>query len=155
MKFLKGFATFCFGGLAYGLLEICWRDSTHISMFFAGGLCYLIISAVDGLEIFGGGFLAEAPVCALAITAVELAAGLVVNVGMGLCVWDYSALPLNFMGQICLPFSAIWFALSVPAIVVSRLMKCFVFGEELPALRLLPERRKKSAAPQIEARHRR
>ena len=27
-------------------------------------------------------------------------------------VWDYSGVPLNFLGQVCVPFSLIWFALS-------------------------------------------
>jgi len=30
-------------------------------------------------------------------------------------VWDYSHIPLNFLGQICLPFSGAWFMLYFPA----------------------------------------
>lgn len=55
---------------------------------------------------------------ALAITAVELAIGYVVNVRLGWAVWDYSALPLNLMGQICLPFTAVWLLLSIPGIAL-------------------------------------
>ena len=141
MRLLKSAAIFSFGGLAYGLAEIIWRDETHISMFFVGGLCYLIISAIDSLPIFGGCLLFEAPLFALAITAVEFTSGVVINLWLGLGVWDYSELPLNLLGQICLPFSAIWLWLSVPAAMSARLLKNYLFGEPLPPLRFIPRKK--------------
>lgn len=142
MQVFKSLAIFTFGGLAYGLLEIFWRGETHISMFVVGGLCFLMISVIDSLPAFGGSLLLEAPVCALFVTAAELVSGIVVNLMMGLEVWDYSELPLNLWGQICLPFSAIWLGLSIPAALAARLMKHFMFDEELPELRLLPQIRR-------------
>ena len=53
----------------------------------------------------------QALACAALVTAVELAAGLILNIWLGLGVWDYSDLPGNFMGQICPQFAAIWFGL--------------------------------------------
>ena len=47
------------------------------------------------------------------ITAVELAAGLLVN--RGYHVWDYRQMPLNFLGQICLPYSLLWMPVSYGA----------------------------------------
>ena len=125
MRVLKALSVFAFGGLSYGLLEILYRGQTHISMFAVGGLCFLLITALDCLPFFGGGLLLEAPLCAAVITAVEFASGVLINIRLGLGVWDYSALPLNLMGQICLPFSAIWLGLSVPAIFASRLLRRF------------------------------
>lgn len=139
MKIIKPLGIFTFGGLAYGLLEIFWRGQTHISMFVVGGLCFLMISVIDSLPAFGGSLLLEAPICALGVTAAELVSGVIVNMSMGLEVWDYSDMPLNLWGQICLPFSAIWLALAIPAAIASRLLKHFVFEEELPVLRLLPQ----------------
>ena len=50
------------------------------------------------------------PVRALAgaavITGVELLAGLAANRQHQ--VWDYRDMPLNLMGQICLPYSLLW-----------------------------------------------
>ena len=145
MKLLKSLSVFTFGGLAYGMLEILWRGETHISMFVVGGLCFLMISVIDGLPAFGGSLLLEAPICALCVTAVELVSGVIVNMNMGLEVWDYSEVPLNLWGQICLPFSVIWLALAIPAALAARLMKHFMFGEELPELRLLPQIRSVAA----------
>ena len=52
---------------------------------------------------------------------VEFLFGLLVNRVLHLHVWDYSALPLNIMGQICLPFSLIWFVLTIPASALCKL----------------------------------
>ncbi|MDE6839119.1 MAG: putative ABC transporter permease, partial [Acutalibacter sp.] len=52
---------------------------------------------------------------------VALAAGLIVNTGLGLRVWDYSKMPLNLMGQVCLPYSLLWFGLTLPAMALCRL----------------------------------
>jgi uncharacterized membrane protein len=49
---------------------------------------------------------------AVCITAAELLAGLVLNVKLGLNIWNYSRLPYNLYGQICPAFSLIWFSLS-------------------------------------------
>lgn len=48
----------------------------------------------------------------LIITGIELLFGVVFNILLDEKVWDYSRVPLNFLGQICLPFSIAWFGLS-------------------------------------------
>ena len=48
----------------------------------------------------------------LIITTVELIFGIAFNLILREHVWDYSNVPLNFMGQICVPFSLLWFMLS-------------------------------------------
>ena len=45
------------------------------------------------------------------ITAVELVPGLLVN--QDFHVWDCRAVPGNFKGQICLPFSLLWLPVSI------------------------------------------
>jgi uncharacterized membrane protein len=37
-------------------------------------------------------------------------------------MWDYSTLPFNILGQICLPFSLIWIVLSFPAIKIDEIL---------------------------------
>ena len=41
----------------------------------------------------------------------ELLTGLAVN--QNYTVWDYRAMPLNFMGQICLTYSLLWVPVSL------------------------------------------
>ena len=57
------------------------------------------------------------------ITTIELLIGLIVNVWMGLGVWDYSHRPYNFMGQICLTTSFLWFLLCIPGFAASNIIK--------------------------------
>ena len=57
------------------------------------------------------------------ITAVEFVSGCVLNLGLGWHVWDYSAQPLNLMGQICPLFCLFWLLLSVPAVALCRFLR--------------------------------
>lgn len=50
------------------------------------------------------------------ITVLELIFGLLVN--RNYRVWDYRRMPLNFLGQICLPFTLLWVPLSLIAMVL-------------------------------------
>ncbi len=49
------------------------------------------------------------------ITAAEFAAGCILNLGLGLAVWDYSDMPFQLLGQICLPYSILWAVLAMVA----------------------------------------
>ncbi len=103
---------FCAGGAGYVALELAWRGRSHVSMFLAGGTCFLALgSLAPRLRRLGPALrsLAGSGV----ITAVELATGLAAN--RDFQVWDYRDLPGNFLGQICLPFSALWMPLSLGA----------------------------------------
>ena len=53
------------------------------------------------------------------ITFLELLTGLAVNGSYG--VWDYRAVPYNFLGQICLPFTLLWIPVSLGARELYRL----------------------------------
>lgn len=51
---------------------------------------------------------------------------------LGLGIWDYSNMPFNILGQICLPFSLLWVVLSACAIVIDDYERYWFFGEEKP-----------------------
>ena len=106
MAFLKKCLLFCIGGAAYVGLELLWRGYSHISMFAAGGVCFLLIGQLGQVQpvlpwplraILGAGI----------ITMVELAAGLLVN--RRYQIWDYRGRPGNFLGQICPAFTCCGF----------------------------------------------
>lgn len=105
---MKTFLKFILGGTVYVALECLWRGWSHISMFFAGGVCFLFLGRLRKTKLslpvraVAGGFL---------VTAVELVTGLLVNRGFD--VWDYRHMRLNFLGQVCLPFTLLWMLLSV------------------------------------------
>ena len=56
----------------------------------------------------------------LIITCVEFITGIIVNRALGWGVWDYSDMPGNLLGQICITYSALWFLLVIPIIYICR-----------------------------------
>ena len=108
------------GGGAYGLCELLFRGWTHWTMLLAGGVSLLLILLACG----GEGPLWQKWVmgCAI-ITTVEFVSGCVLNLGLGWEIWDYSALPLSLMGQVCPVFCGFWFLLSIPAVGLSRYLR--------------------------------
>ena len=102
---------FVVGAIGYPIIELLWRGKTHYSMALAGGVCLVLIGLISSLPL---GVISRSVLCALSITAVELFFGLFFNRLLHLAVWDYSRLPYSFIGQICLGYSLLWFALSMP-----------------------------------------
>ncbi len=74
----------------------------------------------------------QSAVCGVAITVVEFVAGLIINVWLGMGVWDYSAMPGNIMGQVCPQFLAMWMILAAVGIVMLDWMQYGVEGGEKP-----------------------
>lgn len=73
---------------------------------------------------------------ALVITIAELITGYIVNIRLSWQIWDYSDMPLNFEGQICLPFSLLWVLVSIVAVIADDWLRYRMFDEEVPTYRL-------------------
>ncbi len=118
-KFFRYAFVFLLGAVIYNLIEVMFRGYTHWSMSIAGGsvllIFYILSPELGALHPVIGGLTG-----ALVITSIELIAGVIFNIYLGANVWDYSDMPLNFLGQICLPFSAAWFLLYFPAQFICR-----------------------------------
>ena len=109
MELLKKSTLFTIGGGVYVGLEMLWRGRSHVSMFAAGGVCFLLLGRMrrsPGRLILGPAV----------ITAVELATGLLVN--RDYAVWDYREVPGNFLGQICPIYTLLWLPLSLAAMAL-------------------------------------
>ena len=115
MKYTKEAALFSIGGSAYVGLELLWRGRSHISMFGAGGLCFLLLGRLEKQPL---PLVLRAAAGAGIITAVELGTGLLVN--RDYRVWDYREVPGNFKGQICPVFTALWVPVSLGAMGLYR-----------------------------------
>ena len=126
---------FC-GGFFYCIMEILARGRTHISMFFAGGICFLTIGSVRYLLGESSAFISQMIVCGILITLIEFCIGLIVNRTLGLNVWDYSKEQYNLLGQVCLFYSNLWFLLSAPIILLHDLLKALFLGIPLPHYRI-------------------
>ncbi len=113
MRTLKTLYLTLIGGTLYVILETLWRGYTHWTMAVVGGVCFTAVLAVNRRLPPEWGLLPRAAVGGGIITAVEFPAGVLVNLVFRWQVWDYSGMPLHLLGQICLPFTAIWGGLSL------------------------------------------
>ena len=106
-------------------MEILWRGYTHWTMTVTGGVCFTVLYI---LHIYARAipFLWRCVLGSAAITLVEFAVGCTVNLWLGWDVWNYSDVPCNLLGQICLPFSLLWTALCAASCpICRRLSACF------------------------------
>ena len=118
------------GGVLYCAIEILFRGYTHISMALCGALCFLLIYRLNQ-EKPNLLLPLRALLSAALITGVEFAAGCILNLWLGLDIWDYSSMPYQLLGQICLPFFCAWFLLGFPACLLCSLIRRFVFYENV------------------------
>lgn len=130
--FLKGLFLFLVGGGVYCVIELLFRGHTHYTMMIVGGICFLMCGALNEHVGWDMPFLLQMLLGCLIITGVELISGLILNVWLGLDIWNYANLPLNLWGQICVLFMAAWFLLSAVAIVLDDYLRYWIFGEEKP-----------------------
>jgi len=110
------------GAASYSILEILWRGFTHWTMFFVGGACFL---AIYINELFSNGkrLWKRCLVGCLTITSIEFVAGCIINIALKWNVWDYSKTKPQFLGQICLLYSALWFFLCIPICSLCKLFR--------------------------------
>lgn len=113
---------FCTGGALYNLIEIVWRGYTHWSMFLVGGACFHIMGRIQNSSKIKRVF-SRCALCSAAVTVVEFVSGCIVNLALHLNVWDYSGIPLNLHGQVCLLYTVLWGALSLVAKPVYRVLR--------------------------------
>lgn len=76
-------------GAAYVALETLWRGYSHPSMFIVGGLCGVLVGALNQAPRFYNAPVAlQAAAGAAVVLAVEFASGCILNLWLGLDVWD-------------------------------------------------------------------
>lgn len=125
MRYINGIkkngALMMFGGAAYGIIEILWRGKTHWSMVITGGFCFTVLNGIykrfTKLFLVGKCLIGSA-----VITACEYVCGMIVNVKLGLNVWDYSHNKFNIKGQICPFYSVMWMLLCLPICFISKIL---------------------------------
>ena len=114
MQKLKRYAAvYTVGAIGYSCIEIVWRGFTHWSMSLTGGLCFSLLYGVNQ-RLRDIGFLMRGLAGSAIVTSVEFTVGCIVNLILGWHVWDYSDQKFHLLGQICLPYSILWFFLCLP-----------------------------------------
>lgn len=129
--FIKYLILLIVGGTAYYGIEVLARGFSHWTMFLVGGICFILIGIINEVTPKMP-LIQQMLLSAAIITAVEFISGCVLNLWLGLDIWDYSENFGNILGQICPKHTIYWFLLSSVGIVVDDYIRYFLFGEEKP-----------------------
>lgn len=141
----KHLILFLVGGFIYYLIEFIWKNFIshgicHWSMFILGGICFLIIGGLNEYLPWEWSLARQGVAAAIIILILEFIFGCILNIWLKLGIWDYSHIPLNILGQVCLPFAIAWFFLSLIAIFLDDYLRHKWFGEEKPYYFLITQK---------------
>ena len=129
---LKYFTLFIIGGISYYFIEIIYRGYSHFSMIIVGGICFVLIGAINEFSNKEVPLLLQMILAVLIVDTIELISGIIINKVLILNVWDYSNLRFNLLGQISLRSSIAWLFLSLLAIYMDDLLRYLLFSEQIP-----------------------
>ena len=132
INILKYIILFFIGGCIYYGIEMMWRGHSHWTMFIIGGLAFIFCGGLNESNKYKIPLLYQILIGGIGITLLEFITGLIVNIGLGWNIWDYSKTLLNILGQICLPFTIIWFVLALIAIIIDDILRYLLFKEPIP-----------------------
>ena len=99
---LKYLSLFTVMGSIYYLIEIIWRGYSHVSMFILAGVCGICIGLINEILSMDTPIWLQAIIGSCIVTTGEFISGCILNLWLGLGIWDYSNMPFNLLGQICL-----------------------------------------------------
>ncbi len=113
------------GAIGYGLIEVAWRGNTHWAMLLAGGICLRLLGPI-GQKMENAPLWRKCLAGGALITGVELLFGCVCNLWLHMDIWDYSNIPLNIGGQVCLLYSVFWGALSAAGMRLEKFLRRYL-----------------------------
>lgn len=133
---LKHLFLFIIGGFAYYAAEMIYRNYSHFSMVIVGGLAFILIGLINEIMSWDT-YLEEQVLIGVAwVLIVEFIAGCILNLWLKLNIWDYTNLPFNLLGQICLSYTLLWIPLVLIAILIDDFIRYIFFKEEKPRYKL-------------------
>lgn len=99
------------------MIELLYRGRTHWTMSVAGGMGVMLLRRVRAKHK-SRPLWQQALLGGLSITAIEYVIGRGFNRHHR--IWDYRRMPLNLRGQICVPYTACWCAISAAMLSLMR-----------------------------------
>lgn len=131
LKYTSLFLTY---GFIYFVIECIYKGKlSDFRMFMLAGIIGILLGLVNSLFDMNTDFVLQCIVGMLIATLSEAIGGYYWNIECGLGIWDYSSLPLSFVGgQVNLFFSIAWMFLSGILIVLDDWLRMKLYGEESP-----------------------
>lgn len=131
-QLIKDLILWLIGGFLYVIIELLYRGRTHWTMFILGGICFVAIGLINKYLSWETPLIVQALIGAIIVTILEFITGCIVNLWLGWDVWNYSRMPFNLLGQVCLPYFVLWIGLSIIAIILDDYLRYWLFAEEKP-----------------------
>lgn len=128
-RFLCMICIFLFSGSLYYLLEVIFKSThtSHWTMFcIAGFSAVFFIDGLNNIFSYDMDFLLQIFICANVITICELIIGIKFNSDFS--IWNYTNMPFNYHGQVCLPFYLLWIILSAIFIPILDFIEWKIFN---------------------------
>lgn len=134
--FMKYLFLFWFGGSFYITLEVFYRMYSHYSMFLLAGTVFIIVDGLNEVWSWETGLIKQVLIGTIIALIGEFVTGCIVNLWLGLNIWDYSDLPFNLLGQICPQFALVWMPIILIAIILGDVIRWKFFNEETPRYKI-------------------
>jgi len=120
-------------GMIYLTIEGIWRGWTNIVMLPIGGFCGIAIGAINqSPRFYKCKIVWQCLIGTLIVLTVEFLSGCVLNLWLGLGIWDYTGMFGNILGQVCIQYGILWFFLIPFAIWVEDYIRYVFWQEENP-----------------------
>jgi len=117
------------GFTTYLSIEIIFRGYTFWEMGVLGAIAFLFLDQLNDRISWDMDILLQGCIGSALITGMEFIVGNLTLFGWLPKMWDYSNMWLNYKGIICVPFSLIWIALSILAILFADTINYYIFHE--------------------------
>lgn len=128
---IKTVILFAFGFVSYMLVELIFRQHTYFMSGIMGGIAVVIIDKFNDWFSFDEDFFFQCVLGGFTITFLELIVGSMMHLCSWMPImWDYSNVPLNLYGIICVPFTLLWIILSALVIFCADAINYYFLNEE-------------------------
>lgn len=127
---IKYLVLFYVGFVTYITIEVLFRGYSFPLCGVMGAIDFILIDKINNKISWNLDLLIQGIIGSLIVTLSELIVGLFDKYYLHLSMWDYSNLPFNFMGVICIEFSIAWIFISIIAIFLADSINYYIFKEE-------------------------
>lgn len=127
---LKYIILFLVGYCVYIAIEVTFRNYSFPLMGVVGAISFILIDRINEVMPWDIDLIIQSVIGSLLVTTFELIVGEGLKFFNQPPMWDYSSLPLNFDGVICLQFSLVWVLLSALAIFLADAINYYLLHED-------------------------
>lgn len=121
---------FLVGYCTYLAIEVTYKNISYPLMGVVSGISLLLFDQINNRIFWELDLLLEGCIGSAIVTSFELIIGEGLKILNQPPMWDYSNMPFNYDGVICLPFSIVWIFISILGIFVADAYNYYLFHEE-------------------------